>query len=358
MFKILKCGSKNMFPKEEVSLKKRILASLLGLTMMVTPVVAFAQPVNVPTEVIVAGVANVAQFIEMHEGRAYFGLRRVAEAYLGEGSVQWNQANQTVAITFNGADVAARFDASAGTNVAPVVRPGTFTLELAHVNGGLYIANGPAAGTRLVASFINDRHMIPAGAFTAALPTDAAAIYGQAGLATNLIQTALAVLTGRAVTYNVTPAGVEVNLGDAVTLPNATFTRPIPVVTLPAEIPADVVVTEPTAPAGGRFTPGTFTGTSENTYSHRPDNEGGYAPAPLVVEVVFSADAIVSFDVVSTGDGAPWVGMSTRGLTDRIVGATDTLPNTLRVDTIGGATYTSYAVLEAVNNAIAAASGQ
>ncbi|MCL2235804.1 MAG: FMN-binding protein [Defluviitaleaceae bacterium] len=349
-------------------MKKRILASLLGLTMMVTPVVAFAQPVNVPTDVLVAGVANVAQFIEMHEGRAYFGLRRVAEAYLGEGSVQWNQANQTVVITFNGADVAARFDASAGTNIADSVRPGTFTLELAHVNGGLYIANGPVAGTRLVASFINDRHMIPAGAFTAALPADAAAIYGESGLATNLIQTALTVLTGRAVNYNVTPAGVEITLGDAVTLPNLPFTPPTTAVTLPAVLPPTTAVTlpaeiptpavdavaEPTAPAG-RFTPGTFTGTSENTYSHRPDNEGGYSPGPLVVEVVFSADAIVSFSVVSTNDGTPWVNMSVNGLTSRIEGATEQLPNTLRVDTISGATYTSFAVLEAVNNAIAAA---
>ncbi|MCL2236565.1 MAG: FMN-binding protein [Defluviitaleaceae bacterium] len=112
---------------------------------------------------------------------------------------------------------------------------------------------------------------------------------------------------------------------------------------------------EPTAPAG-RFTPGTFTGTSNNTYSHRADNEGGYSPGPLVVEVVFSADAVVSFSVVSTNDGAPWVGMATGGLSSRIVGATNPLPNTLYVDTIGGATYTSFAVLEAVNNAINAAS--
>ncbi|MCL2854937.1 MAG: hypothetical protein FWE21_04890 [Defluviitaleaceae bacterium] len=195
-------------------MKKRILASLLGLAMLAAPVTAYAQTVNVPTEVIVAGVANAAQFIEVHNGNAYFGLRSVAEAYLGQGSVVWNQATQTITISFSGADVAARLAESTGIDLAGVIQPGTFSIDLRSVEGGaLVVANGPAAGTRLVSTLINDRHMIPATMFPRSMPLDAAAAYGELTLATGLIQTAIQNLTGRTVSYNVTPAGVNVTLG-------------------------------------------------------------------------------------------------------------------------------------------------
>ena len=354
-------------------MKKRILASLLGLSMIATPIVAFAQTITVPTDAVIAGVANVAQFVEVHNGRTYFGLRRVAEAYGAD--VGWNQANQTITLTFNGAELAARFSADAGVDVTDVVRPGTFSVELRNVDGALYVANGPAAGTRLVSSLINDRHYIFAGAFTANLPNDAAVLYGQANLATNLIQTALTVLTGRSVTYNVTAGGISITLGDEVTLPAGAFLPPTAAVTLPAEIeppttavtipaeieppttavtiPAEVpppgVAVQPIIPEG-RFTPGTFTGTSTNTYSHNPNNEGGLSPTPLVVEIVVDADRILEARVASHGETGVWVNVMAAGAINYVVEQ-----QRAAVDTIAGATYTSRAINEAAAEAIAAA---
>jgi uncharacterized protein with FMN-binding domain len=280
----------------------------------------------------------------------------VAEAYLGPDSVSWNQATQTVTITFNGADVAARAGASANMDLSGIVQPGTFSIDLVHVDGGLIVANGPAAGTRLVVSFINDRHMIPATMFPRALPVDAAAMYAEVNLASGLLQMAIQALTGRSFTYSVAPGGVTITLGDAVTLPNLTFVPPVTTpVTLPAEIPP--VAQEPAAPAG-RFTPGTFTGTSYNTYSHRPDNEGGLTPTPLVVEIVVDADNILSARVASHGESSGWLrDYGAAGMASANVAYIVTNQRA-SVDTIAMATYTTRAINEAAAAAIAAAEGR
>ena len=193
-------------------MKKRILASLLVLAMLITPVTAFGQTVTVPADAVGGAIMNVSQFMEVHEGRAYFGLRRVAEAYLGPNSVSWNQAAQTITISFSGADVAARLGADIGVDLSDVVRPGVFSIDLRRDGDSLVVANGPAAGTRLVVSFINDRHMIPATHFTREVPNNVEVLYANANLATNLIQTALENLTGRSVSYSVAPGGITLEL--------------------------------------------------------------------------------------------------------------------------------------------------
>jgi uncharacterized protein with FMN-binding domain len=268
-----------------------------------------------------------------------------------------------VTITFSGADVAARFGADTGINLSGIVQPGAFSIDLVHVDGGLVVGNGPAAGTRLVVSFINDRHMIPAAGFPRALPLDATAIYAQAGLNIDLVRMAIQALTGRDFTYNVAPGGVTLNLGNPITLPNLTFVPPAAPVTLPAEIPPPVaqepppVVQEPPAAAATRFTPGTFVGSSENTYSHVAGNRGNLSPTPLVIEIVVDADTILSATVVSHGESTPWLSPDgSAGMASANV-AYIVANQRAAVDTIANATYTARAINEAAAAAIAAAEG-
>lgn len=329
-------------------MKKRIIASLLGLAMMATPVVAFAQTVHVPNDVVFAGASSLAQLVEIHNGQAYFGLRRVAEAYGAD--VAWNQANHTITLSINGAYVAERFSRDAGIDITPIVRPGTFSVELHQIDGALFVANGPAAGTRLVSSFINDRHYIPAGIFSGNLPNVALALYGQANLNTNLIEMALTTLTGRAATYSLAEGGISITLGDEVTLPSGTFLPPTTAVTLPAELPAQEPVA-PTAPSG-RFTPGTFTGSSNSTYSHNPSNDGGLTPTTLVVELTVDSNNITALNIVSHGETQAFVNM-TNAMQQAIVANN----GTVGIDATVNATYTANAIIEAVNAAIAVAEG-
>ena len=157
-------------------MRKKILASLLALVVVAAPVTAFAnqQTVTIPVADVVAA-AEV--FTERHvNAQAYVGLRDVAEAF--GATVGWIDATRTVTITINAAETLARFNAQFNQNIVLPVS-GDFVLELQYdptriVGGGnLVVANGPAAGLRVMAS-LNDegRFMLP----VPAVGSDSAAV--------------------------------------------------------------------------------------------------------------------------------------------------------------------------------------
>lgn len=110
----------------------------------------------------------------------------------------------------------------------------------------------------------------------------------------------------------------------------------------------------PPPPAAGRFNPGTHRGQSNNTYSHNPENEGGYTPTTLVVEITVDDNNITAMRVVSHGEGQTWIDMAMHargGLPPQIMAA----GNTAGIAPTSGATYSARAILEATQNAINAA---
>ena len=116
------------------------------------------------------------------------------------------------------------------------------------------------------------------------------------------------------------------------------------------EAPAAGGATEAPAAAAGRFNPGAHRGTSNNTYSHRPDNEGDLSPTPLVVEVTVDDNNILSVTVVSHGETQAFVNMAGGVLT-----AIVSNQGTAGVTATAGATYTALAIIEAAGIAINAA---
>ncbi|MCL1991631.1 MAG: FAD-dependent oxidoreductase [Spirochaetes bacterium] len=84
------------------------------------------------------------------------------------------------------------------------------------------------------------------------------------------------------------------------------------------------------------FTPGTFTATGE----------GGYG-GDITLSVVFDAYSIVSIEIVSHNETAGFANIAFTTLIPSIIEAQST-----HVDTVSGATYTSRAILDGVNNAI------
>ncbi|MCL2170298.1 MAG: FMN-binding protein, partial [Defluviitaleaceae bacterium] len=124
----------------------------------------------------------------------------------------------------------------------------------------------------------------------------------------------------------------------------------------PAPDPTPDPTPAPDAPAGGptTFRPGTHTGTSENTYSHRPDNDGGLTPTTIVVEIIIAADGetVESYRVVSHGETDFWINTLAMPTFTQVVNARGDIAG---IDTIVGATYTSYALREAAAAAFNAA---
>ena len=116
---------------------------------------------------------------------------------------------------------------------------------------------------------------------------------------------------------------------------------------------AEVTTTTTAAVAATTFAPGTHNGSSNNTYSHVPGNEGGLTPTTLTVAVVIAADgeSITSVTITAHGESELWAGPMTQGVRDAIVANN----GTAGVSAAAGATYTSNAIIEAVNNALAAA---
>jgi len=116
---------------------------------------------------------------------------------------------------------------------------------------------------------------------------------------------------------------------------------------------AEVTTTTTAAVAATTFAPGTHNGSSNNTYSHVPGNEGGLSPTTLTVAVVIAADgeSITSVTITAHGESELWAGPMTQGVRDAIVANN----GTAGVSAAAGATYTSNAIIEAVNNALAAA---
>jgi hypothetical protein len=197
----------NCTQKEEISLRRKIVASLLALVVMAAPMTVFGQTtITLSNEQIAAAIADVSQFIVTEGGQTYLPLRTVVLAYGGQ--IEWDGATRTVTITFNGADRAQAFDAQFGTNTAAAVNPGNFTLVLREVDGRLQVASGPAAGTRLVAYMVNDRFVFPV---TPIPQADATTILGMLNLAEDLIATALFTLTGYT-TLDITPTPTGVTI--------------------------------------------------------------------------------------------------------------------------------------------------
>ena len=152
-------------------MKKKILASLLALVLVAAPVTVLANPVTVPAPVIDEAISQIAQrHVVTHGGQTYLPLRATLEAFAGV-NVAWEQATRTVVITLNGS---AALAANAPINLAGLVQPGTYRLELQEAGNRLVIANGPAAGTQLVAYRIGDAFMFPV-----TVPANLAALSGQ-----------------------------------------------------------------------------------------------------------------------------------------------------------------------------------
>ncbi|MDR2167202.1 MAG: copper amine oxidase N-terminal domain-containing protein [Clostridiales bacterium] len=193
-------------------MRKKIIAGLLALVVLATPITAFgAVNVTIDNAQVVAAVENVSQFIVIENGRPYLPLRAVAEAY--GGIVGWDQDTLTVTISFNGLDRAVAFDSAFGTSISGAVRPGNFTLELAVGAGGnLFVRSGPAAGTHLVAYMINDRFMFPVVPIPQDRSVDGNIIYGMLNLDMRLIEIAAQALTGLNFSYNITSTGIVVTL--------------------------------------------------------------------------------------------------------------------------------------------------
>ncbi|MCL2620913.1 MAG: FMN-binding protein [Defluviitaleaceae bacterium] len=125
----------------------------------------------------------------------------------------------------------------------------------------------------------------------------------------------------------------------------------------PADDPAPPTAGDTTPPAevtppvaAGRFNPGSFRGTSNDTYSHRPDNDGGLSPTPLVVEITVDDNNITGLTIVSHGETQIFVNM-TNAMQQAIVANN----GTAGVAATAGATYTALAIIEATEAAIAAA---
>jgi len=149
----------------------------------------------------------------------------------------------------------------------------------------------------------------------------------------------------------VAPEGDDVNgdeNGDEDITPPAEEDTPTPP-TGDATPPAQDPTPEPPV-AAGIFTPGTWTGSSNNTYSHNPDNEPGLTPTTLVVSVVTDDNNIVSITVTAHGESQAWVDM-TATTRNNIIAAN----GTAGVSTQSGATYTSRAIIEATENALSQA---
>jgi len=125
----------------------------------------------------------------------------------------------------------------------------------------------------------------------------------------------------------------------------------------PADDPAPPTAADTTPPAevtppvaAGRFNPGSFRGTSNDTYSHNPDNDGGLTPTPLVVEITVDDNNITGLTIVSHGETQGFVNM-TNAMQQAIVANN----GTAGVSATSGATYTARAIIEAAEAAIAAA---
>ena len=119
----------------------------------------------------------------------------------------------------------------------------------------------------------------------------------------------------------------------------------VPVVTEPAvEVPA------------ARFIPGTFAGYSDNSYSQI----GGRAtltPTRLELEVVVDANSILEINIIAHGESNNWLNQPTGGGGNAwpVVEGILASQGTAGVDVVARATYTSNALIEAVNMALAAA---
>ena len=152
--------------KEEILLKKRIIASLLALAVVAAPVTVFANTdVTIPTDRVLEAVNTFsANHVEVINGQAYVPLRAAVESFEGT-SVAWNQPTRTVTITINGAAAQAGMNALLGINL-DIVPAGNFVLNLQYdptriVSGGrLVVVDGPAAGTRINARITDEGRLL------------------------------------------------------------------------------------------------------------------------------------------------------------------------------------------------------
>ncbi|MCL2350364.1 MAG: copper amine oxidase N-terminal domain-containing protein [Defluviitaleaceae bacterium] len=139
-------------------MRKKIIAGLLALVVLVAPATVMANPITIDTGAVISAVADASRFIVVDGGQGYMPLRSVVEAY--GGHVAWNGADNTVTISFAATEIAATFSALTGVALPEMVA-GRFSITLEQLGNRLRIVNGPAAGTFIVSRIVNDRIMLP-----------------------------------------------------------------------------------------------------------------------------------------------------------------------------------------------------
>ena len=197
--------------KEEIPLRKKIIAGLLALVVTAAPITAMANPHTITTDV--NGVTNVIERVSSHfeviNGQTYIPLRATVEAFEG-ANVNWNPANHNVIVSFNGAVAAAWASEFFGADLTGLILSGNFALELTPVANGLQVVAGPAAGAVVRAELINESWMLPIQPISPAMLVNINPSPIETMLNWNLINLAVRALTGDQVPqilHNVQPDG-------------------------------------------------------------------------------------------------------------------------------------------------------
>ena len=94
------------------------------------------------------------------------------------------------------------------------------------------------------------------------------------------------------------------------------------------------------------FTPGTFSGVSESGGGHYV-NQGQDSPGQVYVDVTVDENSIVSIEVTAYHDTPNWFARVNPDLINTIIAEQST-----SVDGISGATYSSIALIEAIEDAL------
>lgn len=207
-------------PKEEILLKKKIIASLLALVALATPASVLAnQQVTVSTADVLNAVTLISRHIEVIDGQANFPLRATVEAFDGT-SIDFDSYTRVVTIRFNSTIAVNGFNAFFGTNVT-IPASGDFSVRLQYdaAAGALIVMDGPAAGTLIAANLaVHGRFMLPIEGFSANMSVVEFATLANSLLDANaphwnLVSASIASLTGAAsFTHSITAEGITVDL--------------------------------------------------------------------------------------------------------------------------------------------------
>ncbi|MCL2753385.1 MAG: copper amine oxidase N-terminal domain-containing protein [Defluviitaleaceae bacterium] len=195
-------------------MRKKIIAGLLALTLVVVPVTAFANTtVTIQPENAIAAISQIR--LVAIGGETFLPLRDTAVQFGGE--VTWVEDTRTVNIAFSAPALAATLGNMLGVNLTEFAQPGNFVLSLQEVNNRLVVVGGPADGVvttaRLVPHAGSHHFMFPMPELNP-LEVLANPLALAAGLHEGLIEAALSAVSTRPVTYNIQPNGtININIG-------------------------------------------------------------------------------------------------------------------------------------------------